>query len=1135
MPPPKRRKLNSSRNKKPKRSSQQSPNEDNEIEWAAREILAESSAEYLIDWEPNSDTGEKYSPTWEPKRNASKTLIKSWKQDRVPRNSFTTEFPSVISLSNTTSRQSHISGENLYCSESSSHSTYKINRQKRQVRGHGPNLKTRKLSTQKRKRHICSSTEDSDSETAKAIDNFSTGIEVVDSTSYRSDSECVQGSALVDFGYTRIRPSAEIRVSERGLTGSYLHLSRREINLASQLRESNSTYFIENSASPSTELGNQDNRVTLLPDEQTHSRKSVTLAHQPNSVPSYILYDPIDEIPESWEDKDSRRLIAGSRTPEVCATTTSEEQAEVSSHNSVSDEENLSNRTLPSAYPGSGCEEGVSCGLNSCIVDHPIIASSLLSGSRISQPAQDFLSLQLLPTQPFDELDSSNISNTAAEKFVSSTTSDEGLKTLPFSLNEEVRSSISNNKYTVIATTLNPPRKNLTQDSSFQNDNTILPSERQNLSHQTQITSLYSQKESFESTFETLSALASSYVTPESGNQAFSSNSTCERLSSGSVAEVPQSHHTGFITTSFDYPSHQISSTFGNKSDVLVLSPILLSELQSSVRSSDSEDISTPFRTQISISEHSLHTTEPALADSKSNEKTKSWEQYILKKFDIRTSDRSSHYQDRVLNLLKVLNNPGGISYWKADAIILLFIAINPHIQKNCTRDITSLARELYKAVRSVNESIVSEGQEVVAEKPLLLKQDSYERLKQKYSAPLAIEGDNRITLDNPALRRPGQMMEKNTSPNIEMKDKGPLSTTRDRSMQSPANSVGDYEVADIVTDTSLTEPLLEEEEYILPLPMQGTTAQQYRDIIPYYNTNIKRFTSRKRQKAKLELKPVKRLLEHLSNITYHVDLENDRAFTQEYVSKSIQAKWDETCSSKFRVLGAIFDDLKDKNIHIAITLRSGKPVTILENWLKSKKILFLNTGQGGMTADVNKPVTERLFVSIITDEADSIGDNVSGINAIFSLDCSFAANTRRIKELQAKSNIPGRPAPIISFIIYASQEHILRCIPASLSEIERLQILASYVSSWRLNAGKLPSEAREIIDCTSLVSDWLLTITEQGRAQNPELDAIDWPLPLIDKTDIIVTAETLHSVSPPKDIHYSLKRSNVRAFKIGF
>lgn len=46
--------------------------------YEARGILQETTTQYLIDWAPDSDTGEEYDPSWEPKENANQLLVADW-------------------------------------------------------------------------------------------------------------------------------------------------------------------------------------------------------------------------------------------------------------------------------------------------------------------------------------------------------------------------------------------------------------------------------------------------------------------------------------------------------------------------------------------------------------------------------------------------------------------------------------------------------------------------------------------------------------------------------------------------------------------------------------------------------------------------------------------------------------------------------------------------------------------------------------------------------------------------------------------------------------------------------------------------------------------------------------------------
>ncbi|KAK4967557.1 hypothetical protein LTR28_002648, partial [Elasticomyces elasticus] len=47
-----------------------------------RRILKENKSQYLIDWEDNYETGEKYDPTWEPKVNANEAAIAEWEEEQ---------------------------------------------------------------------------------------------------------------------------------------------------------------------------------------------------------------------------------------------------------------------------------------------------------------------------------------------------------------------------------------------------------------------------------------------------------------------------------------------------------------------------------------------------------------------------------------------------------------------------------------------------------------------------------------------------------------------------------------------------------------------------------------------------------------------------------------------------------------------------------------------------------------------------------------------------------------------------------------------------------------------------------------------------------------------------------------------
>jgi hypothetical protein len=84
MAPPKRKRnpTNSTANKRQKTAPPSTTNDDKFYQ--AKGILAErrrnGRVEYLVDWEPDSLTGEIYEPDWQPRGNCTESLVAEWQQ-----------------------------------------------------------------------------------------------------------------------------------------------------------------------------------------------------------------------------------------------------------------------------------------------------------------------------------------------------------------------------------------------------------------------------------------------------------------------------------------------------------------------------------------------------------------------------------------------------------------------------------------------------------------------------------------------------------------------------------------------------------------------------------------------------------------------------------------------------------------------------------------------------------------------------------------------------------------------------------------------------------------------------------------------------------------------------------------------
>lgn len=56
---------------------------DYDREYKIKSILDENATQYLISWEDDEETGEKFADTWEPKGHANREAVRDWKRQKA--------------------------------------------------------------------------------------------------------------------------------------------------------------------------------------------------------------------------------------------------------------------------------------------------------------------------------------------------------------------------------------------------------------------------------------------------------------------------------------------------------------------------------------------------------------------------------------------------------------------------------------------------------------------------------------------------------------------------------------------------------------------------------------------------------------------------------------------------------------------------------------------------------------------------------------------------------------------------------------------------------------------------------------------------------------------------------------------
>lgn len=79
---------------------------DPDQDYKVKSIIGETKTHYLISWEDDEATGEKYDDTWEPKVNANDEAIADWNLQKAERKSEPVSKPAYLqSFSNTLSQK----------------------------------------------------------------------------------------------------------------------------------------------------------------------------------------------------------------------------------------------------------------------------------------------------------------------------------------------------------------------------------------------------------------------------------------------------------------------------------------------------------------------------------------------------------------------------------------------------------------------------------------------------------------------------------------------------------------------------------------------------------------------------------------------------------------------------------------------------------------------------------------------------------------------------------------------------------------------------------------------------------------------------------------------------------------------
>ena len=257
---------------------------------------------------------------------------------------------------------------------------------------------------------------------------------------------------------------------------------------------------------------------------------------------------------------------------------------------------------------------------------------------------------------------------------------------------------------------------------------------------------------------------------------------------------------------------------------------------------------------------------------------------------------------------------------------------------------------------------------------------------------------------------------------------------------------------------TTLEAPRLDQMEFVVSLPMNTRVRDQYVSTIHYYRRAIERFMLDEQPSREL-LDEMRTMINRVNKVATHIDLEDDGVMTQQGVSSEDEATWAENCSTKFQFLRDFFVAGGQQDKHVAILAQPGRSLDIIETFLKGRHVVY-NRPDVLSSSD---PSTAKglMQVSLIGTGEEGATTVPRGADLIIAFDNSFSVRDPQVTTLRAHVLNAGQLSPVIHLIVHSSAEHINRCLPTSMSGLERLKALVSCVTETRHDVGVLlPHEA---------------------------------------------------------------------------
>ena len=277
--------------------------------------------------------------------------------------------------------------------------------------------------------------------------------------------------------------------------------------------------------------------------------------------------------------------------------------------------------------------------------------------------------------------------------------------------------------------------------------------------------------------------------------------------------------------------------------------------------------------------------------------------------------------------------------------------------------------------------------------------------------------------------------------------------------------------------------------EFAVSLPMHSRVRDQYKRAVNLYADEIAKFVKESCSNDSL-VEPNQKMVDRVNNICIHTDLDNFGTPTQEDAGPGEVASWAVRCSSKFAFLKHLIDAMRDQDHHISIIAQAGKRLDTIEAFLKASHVVYDRPDNFSRSSPDN--TQGNLQFSLIASGVEGSSALPKAASGVIAFDGSFNARDHQITALRRHIFNVDQLSPVIHLLVHSSAEHIERCLPSSMTGLERLRAAVSYVTQTRLDVGVLVEEDPSPEDAAKMVATFIEAGGGEGQWALPQMRALE-------------------------------------------